>query len=170
MSYLLYTSINDRTIEMLNKQVSMECQSSFAYLHMASWCHSKGYIHSADYFYKQSEEEREHMLKLIKYINDVGSLAQTPSIQTINPNIVSFKSLFEISLKTEQEVTKSIHSIADHCLTTKDFTTFSFIQWFIDEQREEELTVNRILELFDIIGDQESRRYELDKEVGKLIK
>jgi ferritin len=170
MKNILYTSINNRTIEMLNQQASIECESSFAYLHMASWCHTRGYMHSADYFYKQSEEEREHMLKIIKYINDVGGVSQTPITHTITHVFESFRSLFEISLQTEQKVTRSIHSIADHCLVSKDFTTFNFIQWYIDEQKEEEITVNRILELFDIIGDQPSRQYEIDKEVGKLIK
>lgn len=166
----LHTSVNIKTIELLNKQVTMECESSLIYLNMASWCHVRGYTHSSDFFYRQSEEEKDHMTRLVKYINDVGGHLRINNLSNLTPQIDSFKSLFEISLQHEQEVTKSIHYIADHCLTTKDFSTFGFIQWYIEEQKEEEFTVNRILELFSIIGQEMTRQYEIDIEIGKINK
>ena len=101
---------------MLNKQIVMEGQSSAAYLSMASWCETKGYNNSSEFLYKHSDEERGHMLKLFKYVNQAGGHALQPEVSKIKHTFNSLREVFEDVLQHEIQVTKSIHEIVDHCL------------------------------------------------------
>ncbi|MFC4871601.1 ferritin [Negadavirga shengliensis] len=152
----------------LNKQIEMEGKSSAYYLSMASWCDMKGYTHSARFLYDHAEEERMHMLKLFRYINDAGGHAIQPEITGIRHHFNTLREVFELILEHEIEVTKSINHIVDHCFNIKDFATFSFMQWYVTEQREEETLARRALELFDIIGEEGVGLWTIDQELGKL--
>lgn len=152
----------------LNKQVEMEGKSSAYYLSMASWCDMKGYSHSANFLYDHAEEERGHMLKIFRYINEAGGHAIQPEIKDIQNSFNSLRDVFELILEHEVEVTKSINIIVDHCFSVKDFATFSFMQWYVTEQREEETLARRALELFDIIGEEGIGLWTIDQEMGKL--
>lgn len=163
-----YRSISDETENLLNEQIMMEGTSSAAYLSMASWCDMKGYIHSARFLYNHSEEERMHMLKLFRYINDSGGHARQPEIKEIQHQFSSLREIFEKVLSHEVAVTKSINRIVDHCFSVKDFGTFNFMQWYVTEQREEETMARRALELFAIIGEEGIGLWTIDQEIGKL--
>lgn len=161
-------SLLNETEELLNKQIAMEGESSVAYLSMASWCEMKGYENSAEFLYNHSEEERMHMLKLIRYVNEAGGHALQPEITNIRHEFSSLKEVFETILDHEIEVTKSINKLVDHCFSVKDFATFSFMQWYVTEQREEETLARRALELFDIIGEGGIGLWTIDQEIPKL--
>jgi ferritin len=164
----LKRSLLHDTEKVLNEQVEMEGKSSAYYLSMASWCDMKGYVHSARYLYEHADEERQHMLKLIHYINEAGGHAIQPEITGIRHNFNSLREVFELILVHEVQVTKSINNIVDHCFGRKDFATFSFMQWYVTEQREEETLARRALELFDIIGEEGIGLWTIDQELGKL--
>lgn len=161
-------SLSEETERKLNKQIKMEGLSSARYLSMASWCDTRGYIKSAHFLYRHSEEEREHMLKLFAYINNAGGHALQPEISDIKHEFISLKEVFEEILDHEIAVTKSINVLVDHCFTNKDFTTFNFLQWFVTEQREEETLARRAVELFDIIGEQGIGLWTIDQEIARL--
>jgi ferritin len=161
-------SLSEATEQKLNKQIIMEGKSSAYYLSMASWCETKGYINSSKFLYEHSSEERGHMLKLFSYINEAGGHALQPSISDIRHDFNSLREVFELILDHEIKVTKSIHEIVDHCFTSKDFTTFNFLQWFVTEQREEETISRRALEIFDIIGEEGMGLWHIDIELGNL--
>jgi len=164
----LKRSLLHDTEGVLNQQVEMEGRSSAYYLSMASWCDMKGFAHSARYLYEHSDEERQHMLKLIHYINEAGGHAIQPEITGIKHHFSSLREVFELVLEHEVQVTKAINNIVDHCFGVKDFATFSFMQWFVTEQREEETLARRALELFDIIGEEGTGLWTIDQELGKL--
>ena len=161
-------SLTEETEALLNKQIVMEGESSAYYLAMASWCEMRGYSTSADFLYRHSEEERMHMLKIFKYINDAGGHALHPVIKDVQHEYKSLREVFGLILNHEIEVTKSINKIVDHCFGIKDFTTFQFLQWFVIEQREEETLARRAVELFDIIGEEGIGLWTIDQEIGKL--
>lgn len=163
-----YRSISEETEKLLNKQIMMEGTSSAAYLSMASWCDMKGYINAAKFLYNHAEEERMHMLKLFRYINDSGGHALQPEIKGIQHQFSSLREIFNKILDHEVAVTQSINGIVDHCLTVKDFATFNFMQWYVEEQREEETLARRALELFEIIGEGSIGLWTIDQEIGKL--
>lgn len=164
----LKTSLNEEIENILNEQVKVEAHASSVYLAMSSWCDDQGYDFSSQFFAKQSEEERTHMLKLFNYINDRGGRAISPEIVSIPADFESFRSVFEQTLEQEMYVTQQFNNIADKCIKQKDFVTFQFVQWFLAEQIEEEYVARRILELFDVIGEEGTGRWEIDKHVPKV--
>lgn len=164
----LKTSLNEEIENILNAQIKVEAHSSSVYLAMSSWCDDQGYDFSADFFSKQSEEERNHMMKLFNYVNDRGGRAISPEIANIPADFESFRSVFEQMLEQEMYVTQQFNTIADKCIKLKDFVTFQFIQWFLEEQIEEEYVARRILEMFDVIGEEGMGRWEIDKHIPKV--
>lgn len=145
-------SINVDIMDLLNQQITKEAHSSSAYLAMASWCDQNGLNYSADFFYKQSEEEREHMLKIFKFINDNGGTAYSPEVKSVMHEFNSLQEIFEAALDQEIEITKSIHNIVFKARKVQDLSSEYFLQWFINEQMEEEQKMRRVLELFDLMG------------------
>jgi ferritin len=162
-------SLSVEVEKQLNDQIVMEGKSSASYLSMASWCETEGYANASNFLYTHSDEERGHMLKLFSYINQAGGHALQPEITNIKHKFSSLREVFEDVLEHEIRVTKSIHEIVDHCLGTKDFSTFSYLQWFVTEQREEESLARRILEIFNIIGEDGVGLWTIDQEIGKII-
>lgn len=156
-------------VEMLiNQQIKKEAYSSAIYLSMASWCNRNGFDYSADYFFKQAEEERHHQLKFFKYVLDMGGNAVSPEITNVKSEYNSFREVFEEALEQEINITQSIKNIAVNCMKEADFVTIEFLNWFFREQREEEYKARRALELFDVIGEEGTGRWEIDKHVGKI--
>lgn len=146
----------------------MEGMSSASYLSMASWCEMTGYENSAKFLYKHSEEERMHMLKLFHYVNEAGGHAIQPEISDIKHHYGSLREVFETILEHEIAVTNSINEIVNHCYEIKDFTTMNFLNWFVEEQREEETLARRAVELFDLIGEDGVGLWTIDKEMLNL--
>jgi len=161
-------SLLKETEDLLNEQIKHEGVSSAIYLSMASWCEIKGYENSSKFLYDHTEEEKMHMMKIFRYVNEAGGHALQPEITGIPHDFKSLRAVFEEVLEHEIFITKTIHSLVDHCQNNKDFTTFNFLQWYVIEQREEETLARRILELFDIIGEEGMGLWTIDQEIGKL--
>jgi len=164
----LRTSLSEEIEILLNEQIKTEAYSSAVYLSMASYCDRNGFDNSAGYLQKQSNEERGHMLKIFNYVNDLGGRAISPEVLNIPQEFESFKGVFELALQQEIKVTNQLNRLADQCLKLKDFTTFEFLQWFLKEQIEEEYVARRILELFDVIGEEGTGRWQIDKNIPKV--
>ncbi len=164
----LKTSLTNDVEKRLNAQVKMEAMSSQFYLSCASWCEKEGFAKAAEFLYAHSEEEREHQMKIFRYINEVGGHALVPALEGVPTNFESFRSIFEDVLAHEVKVSRSINDLADFCFQQKDFGTFQFLQWFIAEQREEEALARRIIELFDMIGEEGHGRWLIEREISKI--
>ncbi len=163
-----HRSITPETENLLNTQIMMEAQASAAYLAMASWADIRGYANAAKFLYDHAEEERAHMLKIFHYTNEVGGHALAPVTTKVSTNFNDLKNIFDIVLTQEIKVTQAIHQLVDHVLKTKDHMTHHFLQWFVEEQREEEKVARRIIELFDIIGESGIGMYMIDEAIGKI--
>ena len=159
--------MNKKIEKALNDQIAMEGSASNYYLAMASWCDQSGFEGCAKFYYNQAGEEREHMMKIFHYVIEAGGKAEAPSIAQPQLNFKSLTDIFEISLKNEIKVTKSIHKILDLCLEQKDHRTTNFLQWFVTEQLEEENQFQTILDKLKIIGEEGRSLYLLDSELGK---
>ena len=153
---------------LLNQQIKKEAYSSSLYLSMAAWCDRNGFDGSAGYFFKQAEEERHHQLKLFKYILDMGGIAISPEISGIKLEFNSFREVFEEALEQEITITQSFKNITAKCYKEQDFVTIEFLNWFLKEQREEEYKARRALELFEVIGEEGTGRWQIDKQVGEI--
>lgn len=153
---------------LLNQQIKKEAFSSAVYLAMASWCNRNGFDYSSEYFFKQAEEERTHQLKLYKYVLDMGGTALSPEITGVPNEFNGFRDVFEDALEQEIMITQSFKNIYSTCLREQDYITTEFLNWFMKEQREEEYKARRALELFEVIGEEGTGRWEIDKHVNKI--
>ena len=147
----------------LNDQTALEANASNTYLAMASWCEITGYEGSAAFFYVQAEEERQHMLKFIHYLNDIGASATIPGTKPPSSNYKSLETMIKTALNNEQVVTKAIHSMVEIAQKEKDHSTYAFLEWFVNEQVEEERKFETILQKFDLIGRDKLAVNEIDK-------
>lgn len=162
------SSISTDIEKLLNQQIQKEARASALYLSMASWCDRNGYQGSAEFFYRQSGEERTHQLKLFKYVADMGGTAVSPEVTDIKAEFGSFREVFEDTMDQEITNTQSFKNIVAKCHKEQDFVTAEFLNWFLKEQREEEYIARRILELFDVIGEEGTGRWEIDHRVNKI--
>ncbi|MFB5605342.1 MAG: ferritin, partial [Nitrosarchaeum sp.] len=137
--------ISQNTKNALNNQIVLEANAANNYLAMASWCEITGYSGAAKFFYAQSDEERSHMLKFIHYLNNIGGSATIPAVKSPGNTFKSLESIIRSALTNEQLVTKAIHNIVDISQKEKDHATHTFLDWFINEQVEEEKKFETIL-------------------------
>ena len=154
--------------DICNRQVEREGFSSNLYLAMASWAESNGLSGVAGWMYTQSDEERIHMLKFIKYINERGGRAVMPAIKKPSDEYKNVEDVFKEVLKHEEFITQSINEIVSLTLEEKDFNTHNFLQWFVMEQVEEEASVRIVLDKLRLIG--KNNMYEFDRDVVGLRK
>ena len=147
----------------LNDQVRLEADATNNYLAMASWCEVTGYEGAANYFYAQSDEERTHMLKIVHYLNDVGATATISSTKAPATSYKSLETLIKTALKNEQAVTKAIHKMVEISQRDKDHSTYAFLEWFVNEQVQEETKFETLLQKFDLIGRDKLAINEIDK-------
>ena len=152
--------------EALNKQVQMESESSQAYLAMASWAEIQpGLQGVSDFFFKQSDEERIHMLKLVRFINERGGFAMIPALEQPMVTFQSLRRVFEEFLKHELKVSDSINDLVHLALTEKDYATHNFLQWYVNEQMEEERVARTLNDKLEMIGDDKSGLYLFDRDI-----
>lgn len=110
-----------------------------------------------------------HMEKLFRYINETGSQAILSDLKAPESEFSSLQEVFEKTYKHEQFITKKIFELVDLALELKDYSTFSFLQWYTAEQHEEEALFKGILEKFEIIGTQGRGLFMIDREIGNLV-
>jgi len=163
------TSLQDSVLEMLNKQMAVEAHSSAAYLSMSAWCYAQGLNGSAEYFRKQAGEEREHMMKLFNYIADAGALAVSPEIVNVESNFEGLRYILVRALEMEIEITENFNRMTEQCHKVRDFQTARFLQWYLDEQFEEEQQARRAVEIYDLMNPKDAL-FDIDRQIHHLMK
>jgi ferritin len=161
--------MNPRVETALNDQILKEASSSQYYLAMASWAENNGLNGTSKFMYVHSDEERFHMLKLVKFVNERGGKAIIPAISQPPIEFDNLKSVFELLLKHEISVTESINNLVDICLQEKDYTTHNFVQWYVSEQLEEEALARTILDKLKLIGDDNGGMYMFDRDLEASV-
>lgn len=162
--------ISEKMAAALNKQIGLEGYASFLYLSMASWCDKEGMEGCAEFLHRQSAEERDHMLKIFHYLSEVDQHALTPEIAQPPHEFESVQALFKQVYQHEQKVTHSINELVAQATLENDYSTISFLQWYIEEQREEENLMRTILDKIKLIGDGPMSLYYIDKEIVAINK
>jgi ferritin len=157
--------MNARVESALNDQISKECSSSHFYLAMASWSENQGYNGTSKFLYTHSDEERFHMLKLVKFVNERGGKAIIPPVAKPPVEFQNLENVFETLLSHEISVTESINNLVDICLQEKDYTTHNFVQWYVSEQLEEEALARTILDKLRLIGGDKGGLYMFDRDL-----
>jgi len=161
--------MNNSIEKLLNDQVKFEASASMQYLAMASWADANGYNGVAEFFYLQSEEERVHMIKLVKFINERSATVIIPELEKPKSEFESLNDLFETFLEQEVFVTQKINHVIYECLQHKDYNVHNFMQWYVTEQLEEEAVAKTLLDKLKIIGDDKSGHYMFDRDINMIV-
>lgn len=159
--------LSQKLLDELNLQLKYEMESANYYLAMAAYCASEDLDGFANFFLVQGEEERFHAMKFYNFINDLGGKVIIKGFEDPRNDFSSLQDVFESALKHEQFVTKRIHTILDIANQEKHYPTISFLQWFVDEQVEEEASMNQILSKVKRLGEDNPGIYMLDEELAK---
>lgn len=154
--------------KLLNDQIKYEATASMQYLAMASWADANGYNGVADFFYAQSEEERLHMTKLVKFVNERGGNVIVPQLDKPQAEFSALNELFDMFLSSEIFVTEQINHIIYECLQHKEYNVHNFMQWYVSEQLEEESVARTLLDKLTIIGDDKSGLYLFDRDINEI--
>ncbi len=154
----------------LNHQIELEAYASQYYLAMASWCDSQGMEGAAEFLHAQSIEERGHMMRIFHFLSEVDGFAITPAIPQPPLEFKSIKEIFEKVYQHEQKVTASINKLLAICYKEDDYNTLNFLQWYVEEQREEENLARSILDKINLIGDGAQSLYFIDQEMKNILK
>ncbi|HEX5625891.1 MAG TPA: ferritin [Saprospiraceae bacterium] len=152
----------------LNNQLELEASSSYSYLSMAVWCDQKSLDGCARFFYRQAEEEHQHMMKIMHYLIERDGQPQIPAIKKPKGDFKSINEIFMLTFEQEKKVTQSINEIINTTQKLNDHSTQNFLQWYVEEQREEESVVMKILDRINLIGEGPMSLYYIDKEVEKI--
>lgn len=152
----------------LNQQIRIEAESSQTYLSMASWAEVKGLEGVAGFMYGHSDEERMHMLKLVKYVNERGGHAIVSDLKAPETEFGSLTKMLQKLYDHEVFVSQSINELVHVCLQEKDYATHNFLQWYVAEQLEEEALARTVLDKINLIGDDKGGLYLFDRDIQQL--
>ncbi len=159
--------LSEKIQQALNQQITYEYAASYTYLAMAAYFESLSLTGFAHWFRVQSEEEREHALRFFDYVNDRGGRVSLGAIDEPQNEFASPLDAFERAFAHEQRVTASIHAIYTLAAQENDYATMSMLKWFIDEQVEEEKSVNDIIQHLKLIGDNGVGLFMLDRKLAE---
>lgn len=155
--------------EALNEQINKELYSSYLYLSMAAYSSSIGLPGFARWFKVQVKEETIHGMKIFNYVNMQRGRVRLKEIKEPPMEFGTPMEMFQKTLQHEQFITRSINDLVELALSEKDETTASFLQWYVEEQVEEEENDNEIIDKLKIVGENKDALSALDAELAKRL-
>lgn len=158
--------ISNELTDELNQQIKEELQSEFYYLGMAAYFREEDWEGFAHFMEVQAEEEREHAMEFYNFVDEVGSSIVIPEVEKPSISYESIEEVFETALKQEQHITRRIHRLMELARDHNDYEAESLLQWFVDEQVEEENLMDNILQKVRRAGDDTAALLILDEELG----
>lgn len=157
--------LSKKLLDALNDQFNYELESANIYLAMAGYTSDLGLGGFTNWFMAQYEEELFHAKKIMKFIDDKNGRVEIKAVSAPQNYFDSLLNVFEETLKHEEEITAKLYNLMDIALEEREHATKSFLQWFIDEQVEEEATVSDMINKIKLVKD--SGLYLLDQEAAK---
>lgn len=146
--------ISETLNEAMNDQIGSELAASNQYLKIASYFDTDNLPELSSFFFRQSEEEREHAMRFVRYILDAGGEVQIPAIPAAPSSIGSAAEAAQMALDWELQVTKQINGLMDKAIKENDHIAQDFLRWFVEEQLEEVSTMDEVLGVIRRAGDQ----------------
>ena len=155
--------MNQKLVDAINTQINYEIESAHVYLAMQSYISTLGLDGFVNWFGIQFEEELAHAKKFIKYMNDRGARVDIRGFKNPRNDFTSLLEVFEVSLAHEKGVTSRINNLMDIAHDLKDYASISLLQWYVDEQVEEEDNFSKLIEKIKLVKD--AGLYVLDQEL-----
>ena len=157
---------SEKLLQELNEQFNFEMLSGYYYMEMAAYCTDRNMNGFAHFFIEQAKEEYFHAMKFYDFIFDMDGRVETEAIPKPRNDYKSFLEVFEEALAHEKEVTARINKLLASAHEENSFVTIQFLQWFIEEQREEENNMKDIIFKLEGIKENFQGLYLLDKELA----
>ncbi len=161
--------IDKKMEKALNGQVNAEMYAAYLYLALAAYFETTALDGFANWMYAQVEEEIGHAMRIFHFINERGGQVVLEAVTKPTADINSPLEAFEAALAHEQKVTGMINELVDLASELKDHATYNFLQWFVNEQVEEEDSVDEVIQKLKLIGDRGNAIFMLDKELGARV-
>jgi ferritin len=158
-----------KMIDTLNNHLNEEFYSSYLYLSMASYFEENNLKGFAQWFKIQSQEEYGHGMKFYSFIIQVGGKVTLKAIKAPKTTWKSIIEVFAETLAHEKHITGLINKLVGQAMQEKEYATNNFLQWFVNEQVEEEATVEEIINKLEMIGDAKSGLFMMDRELGARV-
>ena len=150
----------------LNDQVTLELESAHQYLALSAWLECEGLPGMAHWMRMQSAEENEHAMKFFEFLVDRSASVKLGSLATPVSEFDSVIDVFKASLAAEERVTAAINNIYAIATDARDFASYPLLDWFVNEQVEEEATVQQIIDDLTRIEGNGFAMLMLDRELG----
>jgi ferritin len=151
----------------INKQINEEMYSAYLYLSMSSYFENINLKGFANWMYVQYQEEVEHAMKFYQHLKDRGGKMKLYAIAEPPSEWKSPLDAFKATLKHEQHITKCINDLVDLAEKIKDRAAYNMLQWFINEQVEEEANDEEIIAQLEMIGDNKNGLLMIDRELSQ---
>lgn len=161
--------LTKRMEEELNKQINAEYWSAYFYLSMSAYLDKEGLSGAANWMRIQYQEEISHALKFFDYIIERGGRVNLMPIEEVPQSWDGIINVFKETLKHEQKVTALINNLMDVAIEEKDHAAKSFLQWYVDEQVEEESTVQTLLDQLNLVEGKGNGLFMIDKDLGQRV-
>lgn len=161
--------ISEKLQEAINNQINKEFFSEYLYLSMAAYAEKENLDGFANFFYVQTQEEHFHGMKFFRFLLERGGTAKLQTMEGPQTTFKSMTEVFDLTLKHERIVSKSVNDLMDLAIKENDHAVKGFLQWFVDEQVEEEATAEKILSKVKMIGDNGPGILMLDKELATRV-
>jgi len=158
--------LNPTVQQALNDQVQKELHSAYIYLSMAAYFEAENLPGAAHWMRGQAVEEQEHAMKLFDFIQDRGGRVTLQAIDAPPATFSSPLAVFQASYAHEQKVTQSIHDLYALAIKEGDYPTQVMLQWFIDEQVEEEKNASAIMAQLQMVGDSPAALFMIDRQLA----
>lgn len=150
----------------LNTQINEEFWAAYLYLSMSAYFTAEGLPGFANWMHVQAQEEVTHAMKIYSYVLERDGKVTLEPIKAVETSWKSPLAVFEASLAHEQKVTAMINKLVDVATEEKDHATISMLQWFVNEQVEEEASAKEIIDALKLIGDNGFGLYSIDKDLA----
>ena len=161
--------ISEKIAQAINEQIAKEQFAAQYYLSMSAWFYKNDLDGIANYFRVQCKEELMHADKLFDFLNDIGGEIVIGSVEKPPYDFKNAIEIFEKALEHEKLVTKSIFNIMKMANEENDYATISFLQWFVNEQVEEESNASQLVTKIKMVHDNPSAIYLFDQELAKRV-
>ncbi len=152
--------------EALSDQLNHEFYSAYLYLAMAAYCSNADFNGAANWLESQYEEEILHATKIYKYLIEQGVALKLAQIDEPPSEFGALIDVFQASLDHEQSMTTRLNELSDLALAAKDHATYNLLQWFVNEQVEEEATVSGVIAKLRLVKDDGYGLLMIDNELG----
>jgi len=161
--------LNEKVTKLINEQITKELFSAYLYLDMSNYYIESGLAGFGNWFKVQAQEERDHALLFMQYLQNNGDKVTFSEVKAPNITFSAYNVPLEESLKHEQYVTASIDNIYNEAFLIKDHRTMQFLDWFIKEQGEEEKNSEDLILKYNVFGTDAKGLYMLNSELAARV-